>query len=149
MWLISGILDRIQDYAGKSKSLIIIYPLGSYTENFERMLAAQSYFKPNLITVVKKRTEGQRPIRTLEDKGLVKLFYSSRQNNIYCRYNFYCKLKLRMPRKVDKRGVCCLKGAPEERRAEINNLLTGTSPNVSPFTDDQFNFENYRNNGIV
>jgi hypothetical protein len=35
------------------------------------MLAAQSYFKPNLITVVKKRTEGQRPIRTLEDKGLV------------------------------------------------------------------------------
>ena len=123
--------------------------MGSYTENFERMLAAQSYFKPNLITVVKKRTEGQRPIRTLEDKGLVKLFYSSRQNNIYCRYNFYCKLKLRMPRKVDKRGVCCLKGAPEERRAEINNLLTGTSPNVSPFTDDQFNFENYRNNGIV
>ena len=118
--------------------------MGSYTENFDRMLAAQNYFKPNLITVVKKRTESQRPIRTLEDKGLVKLFYSSRQNNIYCRYNFYCKLKLRMPRKVDKRGVCCLKGAPEERRAEINNLLTGTSPNVSPFTDDQLNFENYR-----
>ena len=118
--------------------------MGSYTENFERILAAQSYFKPNLITVVKKRTEGQRTIRTLEDKGLVKLFYSSRQNNIYCRYNFYCKLKLRMPRKVDKRVVCCLKGAPEERRAEINNLLTGTSPNVSPFTDDQFNFENHR-----
>jgi hypothetical protein len=47
----------------------------------KRILAAQSYFKPNLITVVKKRTEGQRPIRTLEDKGLVKLFYSTRQNN--------------------------------------------------------------------
>ena len=121
----------------------------SYTENFERMLAAQSYFKPNLITVVKKRTEGQKSIRILDDKGLVKLFYTSRQNNIYRHYNFYCKLKLRMPRKLDKRGVCCLKGAPEERRAEFNNLLTGTSPNVSPFTDDQFNFENNRNNGIV
>lgn len=113
------------------------------------MLAAQNYFKPNLITVVKKRTEGQRSIRTLEDKGLVKLFYTPRQNNIYCHYNFYCKLKLRMPRKLGKRGVCCLKSAPEERTAECNNLLTGTSPNISPFTDGQFNFENNRNNGIV
>lgn len=92
------ILGRIQEYAHNSKSLIIIHPSDTPTNDFERKVAAQQYFSHSLVTVVMTSREIRMTLNSL--KTLVKLVYPvTKYCGLYTHQKFYCELKLRMPRK--------------------------------------------------
>ncbi|XP_052104541.1 uncharacterized protein LOC127737721 [Mytilus californianus] len=107
------IWQKVQEFAQDSKSLIIIYPseysIVNSNNTFESLVASRQYFIPNLVTVVKKTSRKGDPVEFIEtDRTFVRIKYPPDHNcSTYRQENFFCKLKLRMPRQTENNVWCC------------------------------------------
>ncbi|XP_071160217.1 uncharacterized protein [Mytilus edulis] len=107
------IWQKVQEFAQDSKSLVIIYPseysIINPNNTFESLVACRQYFSPNLVTVVEKTSRRGGLLEFIEtDRTFVRIKYPPKHNcSTYRQENFFCKLKLRMPRKTEKNVWCC------------------------------------------
>ncbi|XP_063428777.1 uncharacterized protein LOC134711810 [Mytilus trossulus] len=107
------IWQKVQEFAQDSKSLVIIYPseysIINPNNTFESLVACRQYFSPNLVTVVEKASKRGGPLEFIEtDRTFVRIKYPPKHNcSTYRQENFFCKLKLRMPRKTENNVWCC------------------------------------------
>lgn len=124
-------MQKAQDFAQDSKSLVIIYPSeyseSSQNNNFQSFMGVRQYYSPNLVTIVEEAGRTGDKVEVIDsDKTLVRIKYPPNQNcSTYRQENFYCKLKLRMARRTENNMCCTKNNIQTQRGAEDTELLNG------------------------
>ncbi|XP_071160188.1 uncharacterized protein [Mytilus edulis] len=132
----TDLMQKAQDFAQDSKSLVIIYPSeyseSSQNNNFQSFMGVRQYYSPNLVTIVEEAGRTGDKVEVIDsDKTLVRIKYPPNQNcSTYRQENFYCKLKLRMARRTGK-NVCCTKNNIQTQRGAEDTELLNEQHNLS------------------